>query len=572
MNWGSLIPISSWLPAYKRKYGIADLQAGLTVGVMLIPQGMAYALLAGMPPIYGLYASLAPLVLYAFFGTSMHLSVGPTALVSLLVFTGLSPLAEAGSGEYIALAIGAGLIAGLLQILLGLFRLGFLVNFLSNPVLTGFTSAAAFIIGFSQLKHLLGLEITTSGRIPELLPQFWQSRGDVHGPTLVVGLVSIALMVGLRRWRKSIPAALVAVMLGTVVTWLGRLDLQAGLAIVGAVPKGLPPFAWPMLDYREVVRLLPLGLTITLISFIESLAIAKAIQRRHSNYSIRPNQELLALGISKIGGALFSAFPTTGSFTRSAVNEQAGAKTALSSLVAAALLTLILLFFTPLFYFLPKAVLGAIIMMAVVSLVDLEEMRYLWRTDRRDFLTFAATFTATLLLGIQVGIAVGVVLSLALMIYRQSKPNMAVLGRLPGTTYYRNVRRFEQAVQHDGLLIVRFDAPLYFGNASYFKDRLIRLTEQEPRDLDMLVLDASAMPDMDSTGAKALADVMDYVQGRQLRFALSGATGPVRDLLKRHGLMEAIGRDNQFLYIQDAVAAHRKEDPTTPHDPTQTNI
>jgi len=572
MKRGSFLPIASWLPAYQRKYLVADLQAGLTVGVMLIPQGMAYALLAGMPPIYGLYASLLPLLLYALFGSSMHLSVGPTALVSLLVFTGLTPLAEAGSPAYISMAITVGLMAGLLQVLLGLFRLGFLVNFLSHPVLSGFTSAAAFIIGFSQLKHLLGLSITPSGRIYELLPQFWASRGDIHGVALLVGLVSIALMVGLRRWRSSLPAALLTVILGIVVVWLGQLDTRTGLAIVGDVPRGLPPLGWPALNAESAGRLLPLVLTITLISFIESLAIAKAIQRRHTHYAIRPNQELLALGISKIGGALFSAFPTTGSFTRSAVNEQAGAKTTLSSIVAALLLGITLLFFTPLFYFLPKAVLAAIIMMAVVSLVDVGEMRYLWRTDRRDFLTFAITFGTTLLLGIQLGILVGVVLSLALMIYRQSKPNIAVLGRLPGTTYYRNISRFKQAEQHDELLIVRFDAPLYFGNAAFFKDRLLRLLDRETRDLGMLVLDASAMPDMDSTGAKAMSDVLNYLQDRQLRFALSGATGPVRDLLKRHGLMDAIGRDNQFLYIQDAVADYRQEASTSRHDPTQTNI
>jgi SulP family sulfate permease len=572
MKRGSFLPIASWLPAYRRKYLIADLQAGLTVGVMLIPQGMAYALLAGMPPIYGLYASLLPLFLYALFGSSMHLSVGPTALVSLLVFTGLAPLAEAGSPAYVSMAIAVGLMAGFVQVLLGLFRLGFLVNFLSHPVLSGFTSAAAFIIGFSQLKHLLGLSITTSGRIHELLPQFWASRGDISWTTLLVGLGSIALMVGLRRWRRSLPAALLTVLLGIGVAWVGHLDARAGLAIVGEVPRGLPPLDWPRLDMESAGRLLPLALTITLISFIESLAIAKAIQRRHGHYAIRPNQELLALGISKIGGALFSAFPTTGSFTRSAVNEQAGAKTTLSSIVAALLLGATLLFFTPLFYFLPKAVLAAIIMMAVVSLVDVGEMRYLWRTDRRDFLTFAVTFGATLLLGIQLGILVGVVLSLALMIYRQSKPNIAVLGRLPGTTYYRNISRFEQAEQHDELLIVRFDAPLYFGNAAFFKERLLRLLDRETRHLGMLVLDASAMPDMDSTGAKAMSDVLNYVQERRLRFALSGATGPVRDLLKRHGLMEAIGRDNQFLYIQDAVADYRQEASDSRHDPTQTNI
>ena len=324
MKLGQILPIAEWLPNYNKKDFKGDLIAGLTVAIMLIPQGMAYALLAGLPPIYGLYAGIVPLLLYAFFGSSRQLSVGPVALVSLLVLAGVGQFAEPKSELFITLAITTALIAGIIQVILGAFRLGFLINFLSHPVIAGFTSAAAFIIGFSQLRNLLGIDISRSNKIHVIVSDAILHLQDVNYVTLGIAIGSIALMLVLKKIKKSMPYALIAVIIGTTIVWGFNLD-SMGVATVGEVPRGLPGFTVPKLTFQQILDLLPLALTICLISFIESLAIAKTIESRHKNYKVSPNQELLALGFAKIGGAFFQAFPTTGSFTRSAINDEAGA-------------------------------------------------------------------------------------------------------------------------------------------------------------------------------------------------------------------------------------------------------
>jgi SulP family sulfate permease len=575
MKLAKYLPILSWLPEYNRKTFRGDLLAGITVGVMLVPQGMAYAMLAGLPLIYGLYAGIVPLFLYAFFGSSRQLSVGPVALVSLLVLTGISALGpEQKSEEYIQLAIATSLIAGVIQILLGFFRLGFLVNFLSHPVIAGFTSAAAFIIGLSQLKNLLGIEIDRSFFVYEIIGNAAQQIHLTHIPTLLVGLGSILFMLLLKRWNKAIPNALIAVILTTLLAWGFGLQ-EYGVQIVGDVPKGLPDFELPVLSGPIILKLLPLALTICLISFIESLAIAKTIQARHKNYKVNPNQELLALGITKVGGAFFQSFPTTGSFTRSAINDEAGAKTGISSIISAGLIALTLIFLTPLFYYLPNATLAAIVVVAVIGLIDVKEARYLWKTDRRDFFMMLITFLATMFLGIQEGVLTGVAISLALMIYNNSKPHVAVLGKLPETQLYRNIIRFPDAVQDDELLIIRFDAQLYFGNASYFEEQVEKKLETKGGQVKYLILDASNIHDIDSSGAHAMKEVVDELRKKGVEVYLSGAIGPVRDMLFKSGLMEKIGWDNHFLRVHDAVIASESK-VTPPQLPTeeakQTNV
>ncbi|MCB0557710.1 MAG: solute carrier family 26 protein [Lewinellaceae bacterium] len=569
------IPILDWLPKYKKSYLRGDLLAGLTVGVMLVPQGMAYGLLAGLTPVYGLYASIVPLFFYAFFGTSRQLSVGPTALVSLLVLAGVSQFAETGTEAFITMAIATALIAGVIQILLGVFRLGFLINFLSHPVIAGFTSAAAFIIGLSQLKNLLRINISRSNFIHEVLIDAFRNIGDIHWPTVALGLGGIAFILLLKRINKSLPGALLVVILSTAAVYLfGMQDI--GVEIVKDVPNGLPPVSVPHIDWPMVKQLLPLALTICLISFIESLAIARTIEAMHKDYRVVPNQELIALGVTKIGGAFFHSYPTTGSFTRSAVNNDAGAQTGVSSMVSAVLIALTILFLTPLFFYLPKAILGSIIVVAVINLVDYREAIHLWRTDRTDFMTMIVTFVATLTLGIQNGVFTGVILSLALMIYRNSKPNISILGQLPNSNKYRNINRFEKAVRHNQILIVRFDAQLYFGNATYFRESLEAMVEKEGKELKLLILDASSIHDIDSSGIKLLLELMAFLQQRDVQFYLSGAIGPVRDILKKNGLIEKIGTKNHFMYIHDAVDAFHKrqkpdeEDSWSP-DAVQTN-
>ncbi len=545
-------PFLEWLAQYKKSDFKSDLLAGLTVAIMLIPQGMAYALLAGLPPIYGLYAGIVPLLIYAFFGTSRQLSVGPTALMSLLVMAGIGQFAAVGSSEFIALAVIAALIAGIIQILLGVFRLGFLVNFLSHPVTTGFTSAAAFIIAISQLGNLLGLDLIRSNKVHYILLQAVEQVQNTNWLTFIIGVGGILLMMITKRIHKKLPHALIVVVISTLLVWGFRLDLQ-GVATAGEVPAGLPAFMIPKFSMQTFIDLLPVAFAISLISFIESMAIAKTIASKHKSYRVIPDQELIALGISKVGGAFFQSFPTTGSFTRSAINDEAGAKTGISSIFSAILIAIILLFLTPLFFYLPKATLAAIIVMAVGGLIDLREAKYLWQNDRKDFLTLLVTFIITLAVGIQQGVLAGVILSVAQIIYQNSKPNFAVLGKLPGSNYFRNIERFPNASSPSNALIFRFDSQLYFGNAEYFRAQIEQLVDQHSPKLQCLIIDASSITDIDSSGVHILKDIIDLLHTRSIRFCFADAIGPVRDILYKTGLMELIGSQNHFMHVSDAI-------------------
>lgn len=546
------LPFLEWLPKYNLNFFLGDLAAGLTVAVLLVPQGLAYALLAGLDPIYGLYAGIVPLLLYAFFGTSRQLSVGPTALISLIVLSGATAFAEVHTVAYLNVVILTALMAGVIQVLLGLFRLGFLINFLSHPVIVGFTSAAAVIISFSQLRNLLGLDLQRSNRIYEIIVEAASKIQYTDLLTLAIGVGGIAIMLTLKRISKAIPSALVVVVLSTLLVWGLQLD-QRGIAIVGSIPDGLPAFQLPTISIDLIVDLLPLAFTVSLISFIESLAIAKTIEARQKSYRVFPNQELIALGLTKIGGAFFQSFPTTGSFSRSAINDEAGAKTGISSVISAIFVAVILLFLTPLFYYLPKAVLASIIMVSVLGLIGLKEAKYLWKNDRKDFLTLAVTFIATLAIGIQAGVATGILLSIAQIIYQSSKPHFAVLGRIPNSSHYRNIERFPNAIQPTETLVIRFDAQLYFGNATFFRTKIENLVADYTPNLKRIVLDASSMTAIDSSGIHIFQEILDHLEERNIQFCLADAIGPVRDTLYKTGLMDRIGFANQFMHVNDAI-------------------
>ncbi|MEM6726219.1 MAG: sulfate permease, partial [Bacteroidota bacterium] len=482
-------PFLDWMFPYNKSHLRGDITAGLTVGVMLIPQGMAYAMLAGLPPIYGLYASTIPLIIYALMGTSPQLAVGPVAMVALLVSSGVGAIAEIGTTEFVALAILLALMVGLIQFLMGVFRLGFLVNFLSHPVIAGFTSAAAIIIGFSQLKHLLGIHLQ-KGKVHQLVIQVAERFGETNVPTLILGLSGIVLLLAIKRWAKKIPGPLILVLFSIGLVYL--LDLKsAGVKIVGEVPGGLPQLIIPSFKGDNFIALLPVALTIAFVGFMESIAVAKAIQRKHSDYKLSPNQELIALGAANIFGSIFQSFPVTGGFSRTAVNDQSGAKSGLASLISAALIILTLLFLTDYFYYLPKAVLASIIMVAVFGLIDIKEAKHLWKSDRTDFLLFMATAGGTLFLGIEEGIAIGVLLSMVMMIYRVSNPHTAILGKVPDFPIYRNITRFDDLVLPANKLIMRIDSSLYFANIGTIRDRIHRGLETIP-EIEQVVLDLSA--------------------------------------------------------------------------------
>ena len=546
------LPFLGWLLKYDKSYFKGDLTAGLTVGVMLIPQGMAYAMIAGLPPIYGLYASTIPLILYALLGTSRQLAVGPVAMVSLLTAAGIGTIAQGDSETYIALAIALALFVGVIQFLLGLFRLGFLVNFLSHPVISGFTSAAALIIGFSQLKHLLGVDIPRSHHVHEILISAVERFSDINWQSFAIGIGGVLLILGVRRINKSIPGPLLAVLFG-ILAVIGFGLTDQGVKIVGFIPQGLPSLVVPTFNMSQFQGLIQIALTIALVGFMESIAVAKAIQAKHRNYKVSPNQELIALGAANIGGSFFQSYPVTGGFSRTAVNDQGGAKTGLASIISAILIILTLLFLTPLFYYLPKAILASVIMVAVFGLIDYKEAIHLWKSDRTDFWMLMATFLATLSLGIELGIGLGVVLSLVMVIYRSTQPHIAFLGQIPGTDFYRNLSRFEDVKKRDDLLIMRFDAPLYFANTSFFKDTLEEQITAKGEALKAIIFPFNAVYALDSSAIFTLNEVIRDCTQRGTQVYFSGVRGPVRDAMKKAGFMDALGLDNFFMNIQEAV-------------------
>ena len=561
MQLKRFIPILDWLPKYTKTQFKGDLGAGLTVGVILIPQGMAYAMLAGLPPIYGLYASAIPLVLYAIFGTSRQLSVGPAAMVALLVSAGFGKIAEVGSPEFISFAILLAFMVGVMQFTLGLLRMGFIVNFLSHPVISGFTSAAALIIGISQLKHLLGIDLARSNYIHEIIISAAEKSAEIHWPTFVLGVSAIILILVLKKVNRAIPGSLLAVILGIAAVYALGLH-EGGIKIVRDVPQGLPSFAFPDFSIASMKALLPAAITISLLGFMESIAVAKAIQAKHKDHKVEPNQELIALGLANIGGAFFRAFPTTGGFSRTAVNVEAGAKTGMASMISAALITITLLFLTPLFYYLPKAILASIIMVAVFGLIDFHEVKHLWKSDKRDLAMLVITFIGTLSLGIEEGILVGVILSLLMIIFQTTRPHIAILGKMPGTKLYKNVERFKEAVVREDVLVLRLDARLYFANVSFFKDTVEDAMIEKGHELRLFVLDAASINSLDSSAIHALEEILGDCRKRGLKFVITGVKGPVRDAIYRSGFIDKLGTEAFYLTVNEAVESYNKGEST----------
>jgi sulfate permease, SulP family len=559
MNLKSYFPITEIFPGRTTSDWRQDIIAGITVAVMLVPQGMAYASLAGMPPIYGLYGGLIPLFIYAIFGTSRQMSIGPVAISALLVLAGVSELAEPFSPEFITLVLITGLLVGIVQVLLGLFRLGFLVNFISHPVIVGFTSAAAIIIAISQLKDLFGINIPRFSHSYETVEYAFSHLGEANWLTVVICIGSMAAILILKRIHRSIPAALIIVILGTLLVYfVGESTL--GIAIVKDVPKGLPSFQIPQISLAQISELLPTILAVTIICIVESIAIARVLQAKHGDYQIRPNQELLALGLSKIAGGFFQSIPTSGSFTRSAVNNDAGAKSGFASIVTAFIIALTLIFLTPLFYFLPRAVLAAIVLLSVISLFDITEAKHLWKNYRQDFFMMLTTFIVTIAFGIEEGVLAGVVLSIAMVLFKSSRPHIAVLGKLPDSNSYRNIERFESVEQPEDILIIRFDNQVYYGNAAFFQDTIHQLVSDAKGKIKLLILDAGSIHEIDSTGFHALEDIYKYLKKNNIEFYISGMIGPVRDKAIQSGFIDKMGKKTQYLNINDAVSHYQHLD------------
>lgn len=562
------LPALGWLRHYHRADLVGDLLAGLIVAIMLVPQGMAYALLAGLPPQVGLYASILPLVLYGLFGSSRTLAVGPVAIVSLLVATGLTPLAEAGSAEYIQLALTLALLVGLIQVLMGLLRVGFLVNFLSHPVLVGFTAGAAIVIGFSQLKHLLGIAMPRTEQLTATIAYAARHLAETNPVTLAIGLSGVAILLyfkqglagHLRRWH--VPASLITpltksaplmvVLAGTLLVWGLHLDQTAGVKVVGDVPAGLPPLTLPTFNLAQWQLLLTTALVISFVGYMESISVAKSLASKRRQ-KVDANQELIALGIANLGATFSGGYPVTGGFSRSVVNFTAGATSGLASIITAGLIALTVIFLTPLFYFLPNAILAAIIMVAVVGLIDIRTFRHIWRYNKGDAAALLVTFAAVLFAGVENGILIGVAVSIAMFIWRTSKPHVAVVGRLAHSEIYRNVLRHPvQTCPH--AIAVRIDQSLYFANTKFLEDTVLRLVADRP-EVTHFVLIGTAINFIDASALETLESLHRELRDAGVDLHLAAIKGPVLDRLQAIGFVDHLGHDHFHLTTYEAMQA-----------------
>lgn len=547
-------PILQTLRSYKRKELPKDILAGFNVAIVLIPQGMAYAMIAGLPPVYGLYASLMPVLVYVLFGTSRALAIGPVAMDSLLVAVGLGTLAIVGLENYIALAILLAFMVGAIQFVLGIFKMGYLVTFLAKPVISGFTSAAAVIIIFSQLKHLLGVDIERSNQFHRIFLNALQKIPETNFYDLAIGLVGIFLLIGFKKWSRHIPGILIIVVLGILAVYFLNME-SLGIQIVGSIPKGLPGFALPAIEMDNIRQLWPIALTLALIGYLEAISIGKSIEEKNEEDVIDANQELVALGSANMLGSFFQSFPVAASFSRSAINDESGSKSTLSGLFTVLLVLATLMFLTPLFYYLPNAILASIIMVSVFGLIDLEYAKRLWIYRKDEFIVLSLTFLITLFIGITQGILTGVLLSLLLMVYRTSKPHFAVLSKIKDSDYYKNISRFEdEVILRDDLLIVRFDSQLYFGNSDYFKNQLYKYMDNKGDNLKGVILNAEAINYIDSTATRMLIKVIKKIRQDGIQFYIAGAIGPTRDIIFRSGISEVLPRKFLFVKIKEAVA------------------
>ncbi len=560
------IPILEWLPNYSIKENLkADIVGGLTVGVVLIPQGIAYALIAGLPPIYGLYSALLPQLMYLLFGTSQRVAVGPVAMDSLIVAAGISTLAIAGTDAYITLTILLALSVGLIQLLLGIGKLGFVVNFLSKPVISGFSSAAAIVIGINQFKNLSGIPIPRSNRLQEIVWSMFQQINQIEIQTFSIGLLTIAILLILKFTKSKLPGPLIVVLLGILGLYYLHDNLP-NVSVLKDIPSGLPSFNFPIITFKMITDLFPIAMTLAIIGFLETISIGKAIEKSTDKMMISPNKELIALGMMNIVGSMFKSYPSTASFSRSAVNEDAGSKTGLAALFSMIVLVMVLLFLTPYFYYLPKAVLAGIIIVSVIKLINYKEAIRLWNLNKSDFWMLIATFSGTLFLGIKEGITIGVVLSLVMLIARTSRPHVAVLGRIPNTNVFRNIDRFDEVEVNHEILILRFDARVYFANANYFSEILQAEVYKKEKELKLILLDCECINGVDSTAIQMLETAIDFYNDKKIEIFFSNVKGPVRDMFTKSNIVDKIGSQKFFINNNDAVTyfktgkLDRKED------------
>jgi len=538
-----LIPASVWLKDYTRADMQTDMMASIIVTIMLIPQSLAYAMLAGLPPAVGLYASILPLVAYALFGSSRTLAVGPVAVVSMMTGTAALQFAAPNTAEYLTVVILLAAISGLFLLLMGLFKLGFLANLLSHPVISGFISASAILIALGQVKHILGIQASGHNLI-EMLETMWQNASATNMTTVSIGLGAIIALHLLRKYFKNILMALglsnhqaqlaskagpvLVVVIATLIVAVLQLN-NVGVKVVGDVPSGFPPLALPTMDFNLALDLLPAAILISIVGFVESVSVAQSFAAKRRQ-SIDPNQELVGLGAANLSSALSGGFPVTGGFSRSVVSFDAGAKTPMTGVFTAVLILLTLSFLTGAFYYLPKAVLAATIIVAVVQLIDFKGLLEVWRYSKQDASALIATFLVVLLVGVEAGIITGVSLSLLLFLWHASHPHIAVVGRVAGTEHFRNVERFQVETNQE-LMTVRIDESLFFANARVLEDRITQLIAKN-KEVKDVVLMCTAVNMIDASALESLEMICERLHSTGIRLHLSEVKGPVMDRLK----------------------------------------
>lgn len=580
----TFVPMYRWLRSYDFKNDIvSDVISGLTVGLMVIPQSMSYAKLAGLPVIFGLYSSLVPIFIYAIFGSSRQLAIGPVALVSLLLKTGLEFSLER-SGKtyentenyeeiYINMALQTAFLVGVVYIIMGILRLGFVTIFLSHAVVSGFTSAAAIIIGLSQLKYIFGYSISSTKTVHTLLRNIFKDIDQFNWRSFLMGSFCLATLLALKKisqtykklkWMRAAGPLLVTVF---AIVLQAAVDLEdKGIEIIGEIPRGLPKYTGNRaISSENIESLAVVVISIVIIGFMESIAISRQLASKN-NYTVDPSTELIALGMASLFAGLFSGYPIAGSFSRSAVSNDTGSKSQIAGLVTGVMVMMVLLFLTPVFELLALPTLASIVISGVLSLVDYQAAMYLWKVHKFDFSVWITAFLGTLFVGVELGLGIAVGLSLLLVIFESAYPHTVELGRLPGTSEYRNIKQYKEAERYDGIVAVRIDSPLYFANTQTLRDKIFKYYDRAQKKLEsneyassnqvkFIILELSAVSHIDTAALHVLEEMVEQLSLSGVTLCLSNPNRQVMKRLVMSGVAEQLGKDNLFVCVQDAVVS-----------------
>ncbi len=533
---------------YSARIFKSDFSAGLLLAIVVIPQAMAYSLLAGLPPVHGLYAAMVGSVIYALGGTSKHLEVGPTAIEAMLTASAISLVVPEGLSVLSTLALITITIGGI-QLLIGLFRWGFLVDFISSPVLSGFTSGVAILIIINQIKHIFNVPLENCRTVTGFFRQI-ELLGTSHSFTVLISFISIGLLILSRVRKMKFPLPIVIVFAGLILSFL--LDWEGrGVKVLGDIPSGLPSFVIPVFSFDKWIEILRISATIALISLITASANAKRIRTKDKSYDLDADQDIKTLGLANIVGSFLSCFPVSGSFSRTVINFEFGAQTQASNLVKSFFIFLVLCFFSSYFYALPISILSAFIIVSIWGIIDAQKAKDLFYKNYNDFCLLMIAFLSTLLFGVTSGIVVGIILSIGSVIIRSSQPHIAILERVTGTNYFRNINRFEDTDKSPKTLMVRVDHHLYYLNANYFKGYVLRNLKERTL-TEKLIIHAGGVASVDSTAMEVIEEILEFCTKRNIRMCFSNCVGPVRDAFDNYGLFDSIGKENFFLNIKDA--------------------